>query len=637
MNRPSSLAVGGAAALLALVTVALSALGPEVLSQPLVPGMKWVLSALFAFAIALGASYATNRADRTAAAQALANTSTAFVGGPAPLMGRQIAEFGLRPPSGESAPGYPLPGLACVSRGASRWCLWVTGPDDTLTAVAAFTALQAEYGDVRLLAPVDGDGLSTMLRSTEVLRDAFQRVGAADVTGLHKLRAWLSPRRTCAPTVIWLHDLKRFASDLDVEALSEFVERTDPGPGTTLRVLVTMAIGDSASLIAGDDEDALKARRLLVHAEPVEVGVPTVDTKSTAAARPVVEQAAALAAEEESRPLPTAPLLGGGTAALLTASSGLIITVVVLLIIHDGRFTRPPPLAHQASAFVSALQRCERANPGQSTSSVHDGGDWVFPVDASACSRSDYVSVYADDSGHLDLAATERPMSKATWQFSCAEAGHCVLLGGGSRQLIVGSFFRKKKGAQISLPVVLYADRGPRDIRLLAPNLPAPDSQVHSIAVNLSSTAPPDQDSRFTCPIAELCGHPATYITALAADTEPKSTGLRNDVLLIYGDTYNPTTVISRAFALKVTGDDRTIVSFGNEPCLWGTGRSHRAGHHYRKITFASPSALSQPQLLNRLRTTWTGANIRCASVPGAPVTKLPTVPPQRVFATVGR
>jgi hypothetical protein len=653
LNRSKSLALSGfAAALLTTITVALGALGPDVLSLHLVTAIKWVLAALFAFVVALAAAYTSTRTQRAAAADALVTTTAALVGGPAQLQDHTIAEFGLKPQLAGRASQWVVPGVFTDAI-RSHWFVCTTGPDGVQTAACVFKVLKRDHPDLRLLVPVDGEGLNTMLEGAEVLRDALVRAAVADAPWWKTRFFSALTRPNCAPTVIWLDDLDRFVSKLDVERLRDFVDRTAPKATTRLRLLVTMQTSAYNTILQGDGEEALHARRLLAHA--YHVGL------QAAPARPSVmsptqprrrSRQMRLGRREDSAPtgsendpgqapdrvssdsLPPAPILSAWTAVLLAVSSGLLIALASLAIYHRG-LDQPPSLNHQAGKLVAALQPCETAKPGQPVTSLHKGEDWVFPVDASSCPGSDYVSIYANDSGHLDHVVTEHPQSKSTWSFRCAVVTNCALSAGGTRRLIIGAFMRTSRSAQVALPLVLYASSGPRDIQLLAPELPKPNDKVPAIVLKLPHGAPPDQDSSYSCPPAEVCGPPATYITALPEGAENASTGLKTDVLLIEGDTQNSTTVITRAFVLKVSGRDRTVVRFGQQPCRYGTLHNYHAGHHYYRLRL--PPRLSQREVLKRLRKTWTGRNISCPKVPVPPAQKLPTAAPGLAITRLGR
>jgi hypothetical protein len=229
-------------------------------------------------------------------------------------------------------------------------------------------------------------------------------------------------------------------------------------------------------------------------------------------------------------------------------------------------------------------------------------------VQAGSCPRSDYVSIYAADAGNLDYVLTERPVGNRAWIFRCALATDCAVAAGGRRTMIIGAFMRYAGRTQIALPIVLYADRGPSDVRLLAPSLPPPNGHVAAITLSLGPGAVSDLSSESVCARpAELCGVPPTYITALPAGTEARQTDIPdNAVLLIVGYAqsgpyYAPTRVVTRAFVLQYSKDDEPPVLFGPTPC-----RSTAERNYY---TIQKPP-VGVPQLLMRMRKTWRGRDL---------------------------
>jgi hypothetical protein len=602
------------------VSAVLAVLQTDVLSLHLLTPIKWVVSVLFTALVALISTVSSDRARRADAAMKVSSINSALIGGAGRLLRyRRLDELGVTMPD-EETPAVRREDLATIDAGLERsWLVCVIGPDRDGTAAAAFTALRARAPDARLIAPVDADGLGTVLDGGDALRSALAQVNGAG----HRKEWWSRLKRArCGPLVVWLDGFARFASKLDGDGLRRFIHDTDAahaqnvgphGETAKIRLLATMRASDYDTLLSGEGEDALRARRLLAQARlvwlpavnipegwspPHDVGQATDDEKPYGAVDP----------------LSPASALNGTFGVLSLFTALLVIALLALAIYHRG-FTAPPTLDAQARTVEDALPSCETAAPLQPAGSVADGGDWVLPVQAGSCPRSDYVSIYANDAGHLDPVLTERPISREVWIFRCALTTDCAVSAGGRRTLIIGAFMHYSGVTQIALPIILYADTGPTDVRLLAPSLPPPNNHVAAITLRLGSGAVSDLSSQSVCARpAELCGAPPTYITALPAGTEASQTSIpANAVLLIAGyaqsgSYYQPKRVVTRAFVLQYSKDNEPPVRFGPTPCTSTTGKNHYTIKH-------PPSGV--PDLLHKMRKSWTGA-ISCPALPRA-------------------
>ena len=422
---------------------------------------------------------------------------------------------------------------------------------------------------------------------------------------------------TYGPLVVWLDCFERFASKLDGDGLRRFLYETsvdpsaDPQTGSAkTRLLVTMCTSDYETLVSGTGDDTLRARRLLARAGLVRLPASKLPEEWTP---PNHIEAAT---DDDTyfgavAPLSPASALDGTFGALTLFTGGLLIALV-LLAIHYRGFQPPPSLNHQAEMIEGALPTCETAAPLAPADSVGDDQNWVLPVQAGSCPRSDYVSIYANDEGHLDYVLTERPIDKKIWIFRCALTTACTVSAGGRRTLIIGTFMHYSGQTQIALPIILYTDHGPTDVRLLAPFLPRPNKHVRAITLRLAPGAGSDLKSQSVCTRpAELCGAPPTYITALPAGSEAAQTGIpSNAVLLIagyaqHGPYYAPTRVVTRAFVVQYSKYNAPPVLFGPTPCKSTTGRSY--------YTIAHPP-VGIPQLLLTMSNSWKGA-ISCPAV----------------------
>ena len=599
----------------AVVTALLTWLQTQVLSVHLYPAIRWDVSALLASVLALIPALATNRTQHADTVAKVTAINGALIGGAARVVSdRRVEEFGVRAPAG-AHPQTTTDGICEALR--ESWLVCVIGSDSAGTAGTAFGALKEHAPSVRLLAPIDADGLRTVLDGVDPLRSALARVNAkAEIRREPSRRKKLTKQigrlfgGTCGPLVVWLDGFDRFAAQLDGDGIRRFLAATHAGDvGADIRLLVTMRADNYTALMSGDGDAALRARRLLSGARLVELPPGPSSNGSAHNAGPGADGDKRYGAVAQLSPARTMSMTLIGLLALIAAA------VIALLVLrhHYRGFTPPPPLNAQAQTIENALLPCETPEPPVPASSVGSGQDWVLPVQAGSCPRSDYVSIYANDSGHLDYVLTERPKSSAAWIFRCALTSGCAVSAGGRSTMIIGAFMRYSDDTQTALPIVLYADTGPTDIRLLAPYLPPPNSHVPPITLPLAPGAVSDLSSQSVCKRpAELCGVPPTYITALPADSEPSGTTLpENGVLLIAGYAqsgpyYAPTRVVTRAFVLQYTGaNDSPPVRFGPTPC---TSTTH---HRYYKISHP-PTGV--PALETAMQRAWRG-HISCPAV----------------------
>ena len=601
----------------AAVSAVLAVLQTNVLSLHLFTPIKWVVSILFTALVVLISTLSSARTGRADAAAKVSTINGVLVGGAErPLRKRRLDEFGVNMP-GEDAPAASREDLATIDAALRKaWLVCVIGPDRDGTTAAAFTALRARAPDARLISPVDADGMGTVLAGSDALRAALARANRAAPSWRTRNRlATLIARAKggTGPLVVWLDGLARFASKLDGDGLRRFLDDThaaqlghvDPHRETPkIRLLVTMRAGDYDTLLSGNGEDALRARQLLAQAAVIRLPAAHIPEGWTPPAS--IEQPAG----DQKRygavaPLSPASGLNGTFLIVAMITVGLAIALAALAI-HYGGFTPPPTLDAQATTVENALPACETPAPPKPAGSVAAGHDWVLPVQAGSCPRSDYVSLYANDAGNLDYVLTERPISKDVWIFRCALATDCAVSAGGRRTLIIGAFMRYSGRTQIALPIILYPDGGPSDIRLLAPSLPPPNGRVGALTLPLGPGAVSDLSSESVCARpAELCGVPPTYITALPAGTEASQADIPGNAVLLFagyaqsGPYYAPTRVVTRAFALEYSKDDEPPVRFGPSPCTSTTG--------HRYYTLVEPPVGVAP-LLTKMRERWTGA-----------------------------
>ena len=379
MSRSSS-ALRGVAflGLGAAVSTLLAVLQTDVLSLHLFTAIKWAVSVLFTALVVLIGTVSSDRARRADATTKVSTINSALIGGARRLLRhRRLDEFGVTMLD-EDAPEPRREDLATIDAELQKsWLVCVVGPDRAGTVAAAFTALRARAPDARLLAPVDADGLRTVLDGGDALRSALARVnGTVRIkqarNALGKLKAWYARLRggTCGPLVVWLDDFARFASNLDGDGLRRFIDTTDaahaknvrpPRETAKIRLLVTMRASDYDALRSGDGEDALRARRLLVQARLVRL--PAANVPEDWRSPKHVGQAT----HDEKRygaVTPLSPASGlNGTFGVLCLFTAALALALALLAIHYRGFAAPPTLNAQALTVENALPACDTPAP----------------------------------------------------------------------------------------------------------------------------------------------------------------------------------------------------------------------------------------------------------------------------------
>ena len=593
--KPSGAFLGLGAAILALLTTVQSA----VLGLHFYTDVRWVAVGILALFAVLIPAWQTARA-RWAEEADQAHALDAALAGGATLTAneRPLADLGVRHAGSPNPEHVKL----IAEKMKECWAVVVTGPAGVGKTHAALEALRSVWGNAIVVAPVDADGLATILSGQRQLvraiadrtaQTARERYGRVEKLSDWIRRRWLRLRNIepPVPAVLWLDDFERFADTINVDLLSRLVAETQPRDADTrdpvprpvlVRLIGTLRTEEYQRILHSTDDAAHHGRRLLARAIAITLQ-PDLDddTQGAAPEEPVVSSSAA---GETLAPPPVADLRpvrpAVGSLLLLGSALGALVALFVLFWLQHGDLEVPPTLASQAAAIEAALPACDTtAQPA--SDALKEDSTWVLHVTSGSCPASDYVSVYTVHSGVIDWVAAEKPNSSKIWWFRCigpaSTLTSCSIpAGGNSQSIIVGGFTHTHGTTAETVPLVLYRydySSGRADaIRLLAPDLPGPPGHPRSAdALPLFPGAPSRGFPARTCPHpAQLCGHGATYIAAAPMGSSASGTA---KVLLIAGYAtgpwYSPTRVTTEAFALHYVNHQHNTadVVLSQQPC----------------------------------------------------------------------
>ena len=547
VRRSSTVVIGLGALILIIVT----ALAGEISSLNLLDRAKVAIFVLVVMAGIASTVWESTRARRADEDMRGRDLEAALAGDVTrPLAERSARGVGVRPGPGAFG-AYQRRGEDEELERALRenWIVCVVGPPGSGKTRAAFEALKRVRPGARLIAPVDGKALETILAAQYDLFIALDRAERRDAARayrgatrslrslFHRLARRLPWSYNEVDYVLWLDGLQRFIPTINVNELIRFLG-APPTESPKARLVATIREEDLAVLVGAANDESHRARDLLSRAEQVAY-------EGSDAASPTVAGAGPPDSEpneglDEIRTLPTRTgrlgLFFPWLAPIVAAS-----WIAALWVTNHG-LTVPPALAAQERAVAASLQPCDVAAPAP----ADDAHYWILPVEAGSCPGSDYVRIYAIDHGHLELSTTATPRDPSRiWWFRCADPSRCAFPAGGSRRIVVGEFVDPDHHA---LPLVIYRQNGA--IYKLAPYLARFGNHSDS-RTTLYVTGPEPASWRpGQCGNSRaLCGYPPTYIAATALDDQP------GRVLLIagyaVGHWYAPKMIITRAFDLS--------------------------------------------------------------------------------------
>ena len=567
--------VGLGAATLALLSVLQSQLSDLHLFPDMKIAVSLLIGALAALATAFQSFHARSQ-DEDAAAREL---DAALAGGATRTVEQRDAiDVGATPDPDWQEHRRSFLISEIEARMRAFWLVCVIGPPDAGVTRAAFEALRATRSKAKLVCPVDANGLSYMLAARDqLLRALADNLSEEEVrkgsslarrVGRRAKRSFrLLSEPPPVPLVLWLDGLERFVPELDVDELVRFLGSTgpdaDPEHSPAVRLVATMRAEDHDRLLAGDDDNAHRARRLLGLGCAFRLSAPM--ARGCAAAPGEMPAPATVPNPpqvDELRPEYT----GRGALVVLSAVVvGLGIWLGLSWIGHHG-WTVPPSLAVQQDAISGSLPACETPPEGlQPAQGLREDQDWILPVQSGSCPASDSVSVFRVQSGRLVKVLTEAPKNPTPiWWFRCPVPGRCAISAGGRRIVVVGQFTDPQNE---SLPIVLF--RFHSQEHLLAPALPRLPVRLHpqgQLKLDLSPGAISDLAPGTCSSPAQLCGYPADYVTATLSSTGNET---QSRVLLIAGYAdgvwYKPSKVLTQAFALQYEANG--YVHFDPRPC----------------------------------------------------------------------
>jgi hypothetical protein len=355
------------------------------------------------------------------------------------------------------------------------------GPAGSGASRAAFEAVRAWNGDALMLIPEHAEGLRTMLKRADQLA-----IGGR-------------------PAVVWLDDLERYVTGLDLDPLERLLRRHErqgawPGrlfrrlfrrprkPALPVRLVATIHDDAITALLQGERR-SYPAQRLLTQARGVAIPG-ALDGEERRLYRehfdhepPGSTVAAAFDAEwnagwlrcppsDQLHPkrswLPTI----NGTSAVLAIA---VFAIAVWLAVAADRFgwTVPPSLADQVLSLTGQESCPADAYPskGEGLTGSGTAGTLVVLVHGADCARSDVLRFYRDNNGRLTHVLTLTPPAGGSLQsFEClgpVSADPCHVKIQGRSSYIVGAF-RDAENRQ-ALPVALSFDHGFRAWALLLP------------------------------------------------------------------------------------------------------------------------------------------------------------------------
>jgi hypothetical protein len=631
--KASGAFLGLGAAILALLTTVQSA----VLGLRLYTDVRWVVVGILALLAVLIPAWQTARARWSDEADQARALDAALAGGATLTANeRPSADLGVR------ASGSPNPEHAEHIATAMQkcWAVVVTGPPGVGKTQAALEALRSVWGDAIVVCPVDADGLATILAGQQQLMraiaDRTARTARERHGGIEKRKNWIRHRwlrlrdqEPPVPAVLWLDDFERFADTLDVDLLSRLVARTRPSkrhtpdpapPSVMVRLIATLRTDEYQRILHGSDDAAHHARRLLARGITVTLEPdPARDQQGAAPEQTMPDPSAereTLAPPPVSDLRPVRPAVG--SLVLLGSALGLLIALFGLFWLRHGDLQVPPTLISQAAAVEASLPACDTTTPPPADV-LKDDSIWVLHVSGGSCPASDYVSVYAVDSGVISWAFAEKPKSSETWWFRClgpaSTTNSCSIpAGGNSQTIVVGGFTRTYGTTAETVPLVLYrynyTSGRAGAIRLLAPDLPAPPGQpARADALSLFPGAPANGFAADTCPHpAELCGDGAAYIAAVPMQSS--TTGAAR-VLLIAGYAtgpwYSPVRVTTEAFALHYVNHQHNTadVVLDPQPCEANAAAT-------QVVAFTPPPRASFDTIENMMRSQWQALQPTC-------------------------